>query len=961
MAKSARLRLIRCLPGFAAQAPALRRELKKRGAVVLSQRNECLRVVRDWMVSDEELRSKLERNEITLTSLGEFVGRLASHADLPHRRSASAIVQEALLAAEEDSLVHRTSLGAMARKPGFQSAALQTLQELRHHEIEPRELTAVDPRLADLAEIATILENALEKHKLTTLSLRAQQLLRTEPSVPEEIRHLIWIGEDRLEPIWARFIQWLLGAGCTVSYFCDRHPYEERFFPEPAIARSDSELEGAIEVAVVEPDSKTLPQHAVYGRKQDEEETPAGIEIVAAADEFLEVETALRALRSRLRQGAPADSMVLYTPTLAEYGPLIHSAAIRLRVPIVMDYRLPLLQNPLARSLHDLLDALAAGSVHAISLVMRSPFTGSSPEEASAWESLLQEGMSEEEIWQTLSGGARSQLPPWASDLAMWRSANAGAVGTPSDWISRLRDLIALLPWIHANGFSEAEKRHGSALDTLIRGAEAEAIAAWNRRLTLVEWTQRLAGRWKTQDAYVRVRDRGGILVTQSVWDIGTPDLIYAVGMTEGRIPRKRVEDPLLPDKIRAALPGAPLPTSYEDAYAMQRDFYRLIVSAPHVILSYPKSFSEGDEVASGYLTDVRNALPHCQLREIGYDQRLPYPSEELDEEEQAAGAAWHQVDPPTAEARAWLEQLREETSRCDHVVLSSPNLQGRVSRIPEPLRVDHLRAAEECAFRFLVLAQFRLRSPRQPSAWSVVTAAIHETDLSLPAQEMLAELKRRCNSAIDASRPYLSEAELRLLQISAHTLVEEFVRTEIAAREKWKLRPKAKRVSLRDTGLRKVFRAADQTIRLDALIDVLYEWDGLEVPMLFGYVPAEGTDLTSFDLRASLFAALAPEEVRAAIFHDLSTGVRRVYQVGRSASGSVFVSSVRDHLYLRNTERQGFLSGIQARFLYALRKVADGTVSPEPGSHCKSCRLEDLCRKEETALVKSTEPHGSP
>ncbi|RMG22327.1 MAG: hypothetical protein D6724_10575 [Armatimonadetes bacterium] len=960
MAKSTRLRLIRCLPGFAAQAPALRRELQKRGAIVLSQRNECLRVVRDWIASDESLRAKMEANEITLTSLGEFVGRLASHADLPHRRSASPLVQEALLAAEEDSLVNRTSLGVMASKPGFQAAALETLQELRHYELDPRDLAHSDPRLADLAEISAILESALEKHKLTTLSLRVQQLLEAEPSVPDEIRRVLWIGEDVLEPLWARLIQWLVEAGCTVSYFCEVHPTNAEFFPEPPFPQADADASFPIETIDATDLASSLPQHAVYGRGAPKVEGCEGIQIVATADEFIEVETALRELRDRLQDGAPPQSLVLYVPTLSEYGPLIHSGAIRLRVPIVMDYQIPLLQNPLARALQDLLGALVAGSIHAVSLVMRSPFTRAKPAETGAWEALLQEGLSEAEIWQRLEARVDANLPEWASELAAWQRTAANEIGTASDWIARFRELVALLPWIHGDAFTEAEKRHGSALDTMIRGAEAEAIATLNRKLSFREWTRRVVARWKTQTAYIRVRDRGGLLVTQSVWDVGTPDLLYALGMTEGRIPRKRIEDPLLPDRARLAIPGAPLPTSYEEAYAMQRDFYRLISASPHVILSYPKTFSEGDEVASGYLADLRIALPACRLREIGFDRRLPDPTPEQEPHEQVASAAWNGVEPPAPEAKALLEQLQEETSRCDIVVLSSPNLQQRVSSIPDPLRVDHLRAAEECAFRFLVLAHFRLRTRRHPSAWSVARAAIYKTDLSLPPEEMKEELRRHCKAEIDAARPYLSQEELRLLQLSANTLLDSFVQTEANARERWKVRPKAKRVSLQDTGLRKVFRNGDQAIHLDATIDVLYEVEGFEVPMLFGFVPVETQDGDAFELRAALYAALAPEAVRVAIFHDLSTGLRRAYQVGRAPTGSGFVSYTRGNLYLLPRDKNGFLNGIRERFVRTLDKIAFGTVSPEPGNHCKSCSFEDFCRKEESLLVKSTKSDES-
>ncbi|MER3465770.1 MAG: hypothetical protein C4340_00680, partial [Armatimonadota bacterium] len=359
--KGGNITILRALPGFEAQRQAAQQLRGRCGVSITSSRHEALRHLRDWVFQNEQFHARYQTGDVSIELVGELVGRLASHAALPQRRSAPQLFQEALLSGCAETVERLTTFGASAHLPGFHAAAVHTLQELRHHRVSPGDLPTDERRAADLACLIDQLDRELERHRLSTLSHRIERLVDTEPSLPQGLSHILWIGEDEWPPIFITLLDWLVRAGCKVSVLTETHPFDDRFFVAEAALR-DAFPDAAIKAT----NAPVRPIHAVFAADHVAETADSSVGIVAAADEFVEVEHAVRHTRSRLRQGVAPSDVVLFAPSLDEYGPLLHSTCVRLGVPVEMDYRAALLTNPFARFCSWALSAAVNGSLHAV-------------------------------------------------------------------------------------------------------------------------------------------------------------------------------------------------------------------------------------------------------------------------------------------------------------------------------------------------------------------------------------------------------------------------------------------------------------------------------------------------------------------------------------------------------------------------------------------------------------------
>lgn len=948
--KRGSISIVQTLPGFEGQRAAAERLLAKRGVSITSSRVEALRHLRDWVFRNEQFHARYQTGDASIEMVGELVGRLASHAALPHRRSAPALFQEALLSGCAEEVERLTAFGEAAHLPGFHAAAVQTLQELRHHRVAPADLPTEERRAADLACLIDQLDRELERHRLSTLSHRIERLADAEPSLPEGLRHILWIGEDEWPPIFLTLLDWLVRAGCKVTVLAETHPFDERFF----VAVS-SLTEAFPDAKVVANDSSALPIHAVFSPTEGSSQGDAGVRIVAAADEFVEVEHAVRHARARLRQGVAPWDLVFFAPNLDEYGPLLHSACVRLSVPVELHYRAPLLTNPFARFCGGALSAAVNGSLHAVAGLCDSPFTAVPAEDRSEVKRTVQALASAEDPWEALRSGTIEGLPEWLSEYAAWRASASTGMRTMTDWLSAFRDLLARTPWLDESASSALHRRNEAALDAMLRSLEAEAMALAGRTMSLREFARRSRARWQATDYAIRIRDAQGVRVTQSAWDIGPASEVIALAMTEGRVPKKRTEDPLLPDALRKKVRSSSLPDSYTVAERSRREFYRLVTSARSVTLYYPVTFGEGDEIQSVFISDLQRALGSVSVHAVGFEKRFPLPSAEDDPFDQVACAAWNDLEPPTEEASRLREALAEEVRRCDDTTIVSPSVQEEVSRIPQPLRLSHIRAVELCSFQFLSLAHLRLRSEGEHAIWRAAVRTIRNTDLLGDAESLRERLHAQFRNELDAQRAFTSESELRVLELAVPTVLDLFCAVEKAAREKWKLKPVRQNARLSETDLRDTIPHRGANIKLDDTIDVVYERDGKHVPLRFGFVPSRSGEMQDFELRASLLAVLQPKGLRAVLFHDVTGGERMVLYQRERPNENLFPSSTNENLRTHTAGRDGdrltlaeFLNETAARVRDAFDKMGRGTIHPEPGQHCERCGFEDLCRRQD-------------
>ena len=103
-----------------------------------------------------------------------------------------------------------------------------------------------------------------------------------------------------------------------------------------------------------------------------------------------------------------------------------------------------------------------------------------------------------------------------------------------------------------------------------------------------------------------------GVQLVESHSAFGDWDHVFALGLREGTLPKRRREDPLLPDPAIHALSklGKWMPDSF-DISLQDRDRFAQIVGCAGVrlALSYPMTGVEEDSVPTAYIEDLRASV----------------------------------------------------------------------------------------------------------------------------------------------------------------------------------------------------------------------------------------------------------------------------------------------------------------------------------------------------------------
>lgn len=935
-----RMNVIAATPG-AAPLREIVGLVAKRGPVVLTAFSPGrLRAARE--ILGESAADYLE--------FGQLVGHFLALSDalaggLPGRGHLQAAVSLACEGVEDGPYA------AAASTQGFQTRTIAVLDRLRGFGVEADELDrlsaqAPEPLAGKLKTLAAIQRESAHSLALLGKHFNSERIrtcldLPPKSSLPDRVIVLCGSHDDPVDLSWVR---WAADCGVEVTAIVDDHPANDQVFPG---------AKAAVALLGEQPKPLHLPNELTGRLFADRDvagsRKPLDVEVWAMPDPFGECEWTLRSICEQLASGVESAAMAIVARRMEEYAPILESAARRLGVTLSVARSMPLLGAGIARFLLELLEALAGREPNQLRVALRSSYFGLDFSTRTQVEEIFREARRDRtEPWRALETLAKGAVdaPTWLGELLAWRAEALLEPASLAQWSDRLRDL-GTLPWLARafEGSGPTQARDQYAMNVLQRSlAEMAAIDKIHDRkpMTLPAFVRRCRTRWEREQVSTP-RGEGGIAVVGSAEEIGPTDVVYVLGMLEGVFPRRRTEDPILfdsdlnwiSDKV-----GHRIPDSRRRAAEERDEFFR-VCSAPsqRLVFSYPMAAEDRDNVRAFYLTEVERLMG---IRESSRSRRTWVPEHPIAE-----------ADIRLAEA---LGAPREDPLP---IRLDSEQVAARVRRTPgESYSLADLSRVLACPFRFLASNRLELRAHRPQSRWNRLLDLPKQ--VSLPAQPdhltAIARMTERLDELVDDMTGETTPEDLTMMRLGGRRLIDEWVRREFEARERWGRGQAYPGVSFEE-GLRSRFKTRDgQILELRGKFAGMSEIADHKVINLFmAHDPVEGADAPTFHerLRESdrfemgmVLAAIPPAKAGVGLEVDVLGQQRHLFLTPRPSPPPSVTANLKLSTF-DDEERRDWIKFVEEQVRIALRRLSEPAVEARPSEEaCRFCDMGELCRR---------------
>ncbi len=963
-----RLWLYTAPPGFRSALEFARIFTSTQGSVLTSSTNALLANVHQALIRDEGTLTKIETGALEILPFNELIWRLANASGVPLFPLLPLEYQRAFMALACRSIPEESALASVKGISGFHEVLLQIARELRHYRIPVEAIRSLDQRSSEVGEVLLRYEQMLSEQKVGTLSDRIESLLGYPLQAPSTLGNVFWFGETEIPPLWCELVKWLLAGGVNVYLLVEKHPFRDDLFPlKEEMMRQFPQAE-VIELSVPLPKAGRIFSSGEFPTLEGR------VEILESGDEITECEWAMRSILGFLQEGAKPREVGIFCRSLSDYAPYLNSAGRRFGLTLRMEFKEKLLCNPFVRTIITALRACLPDGWRYLFSLVQSPYGEVPP---SAWrevEKALQHCGEADAPWQALAQMRQEHpnlLPQWFAGLGEWQELASHFRGTLGDWANLLNRLLGMMPWLDASLRSGAPtvERDLSAQDAMIRSLRASiASVPAGSRFSLREFISFVEQLWR--EGEYTIRYRGDIPVVTEALALGEVQWVVALGMVEGRFPKRRMEAPLLNDKKREALarqnPKWRLPTSYDRAREEEQEFYRLLCSAPNILLSYPHKFLDHHEVPAFFLSDLKESVPGVKHSYKPIEQRFPVPEECLHPEDLFPSLEWYRdVLPEQVEAgerrlseeqRQQRERFKLEAQNSLSLEIRDEKLKKRFSELPRSLTFSLLRSLARCRFQYFARAHLGFSAVRATRLARRLEHLIQRVDVAKARSEK--ELKDALITALEneliKARAFLPSEEWELLRLSGGALLEDFAHREFQAREVWDLEPLGQNLNLTQAGFRTTVKVKGITLTLDEHIDILYRKGEDLIPLRLGY--AQLNPDKDFLMDNALLLALMPQpkNERTSLLDDLEGRRRLAITRSRSSEGSQFSENPEAGL-LVNTSRENSRAFIDEAktFLEKLIEVAlSGDLTPSPGKHCDLCEFGSLCRRSQNSTL---------
>lgn len=938
----ASIRLVAVPPGGRGLTDALRPILRF-DTVVTAYDDARLRLVADLYQGDDE---------IEFVPFGDLLSRVLRMCGVATSRIVGRGQREAMTRLACESLTGDTKLDRSAKLPGMARLIGRNLELLRHHGIESEGLRTLSAssgtdqaeRFAVMAEVADLVRDSMDVTHCEFLTDRVQSCLdQTLGECP--VRHLVVVAGPDQQPLYDLWVGWLNGQGVSIDLVTDLIP-----------DRSDLYLDSWATMARLSSPwcvaSQSREWYEFLFTNHSATASPE-VHVFNAPDPLNEVEWLLRKCAQRMDEEVPAQRIGVFVRDQELYVPLLVSTAEYLGVPLDASRTIPLLSCGISVAVIDVLKALASKDVRMIAKVAGTSYCPiDTKSRAALRDKTMDLARTGQDSWSELSDWALTleDCPDWLTLSLDWRQRVATGAATLSVWLERFRQLIGSAALADMSVMSEEHIRsRDMRAQTVLQRSLADYAFVYDqagrKELTLTNFVALATGIWEEETVTIEGSGKGVTLLFNAS-ALRSYDTLYVPGMLEGSIPRRRREDPLLPDhdiNHLADISGVRLPTSNDTTRKEREQFINLCAAAEtRLVLSYPATDEERDNVPAFYIEELKRALPG-QVKETTHRRNgwvPPFGESSLPRDRALREALdGPRVTPPAYEVVRGFARAKVRT---DWETGVSP---------------DELGAALTCPFQAAYRFRLDVKSPDRRITTSVLFDLPRRAKLTeaKTPEEALQNLAQALSDMIDRLYNALGESEAELLRSTGERLIVEWVEREFKARQLWPREGDASisDVAIGEHGLRNEVPIGGKTLRLQGKLAGVTGVQGLSV-------------VQSFEQRAPNV-----ENFRYDVENDsraFVAGLNLMVQFGRGATGMaleidmpgegrnlVVLSTGRDTLRSDSVSglrvqriegsRDGIFRAVRSQIRQAVDTLERADARAVPGEHCSRCLFAEICR----------------
>ena len=728
----------------------------------------------------------------------------------------------------KEALARTPSLGiAEVLAPSLSTAVADMIEELSSAGVTPARLSAVtaDAGLNDKVQVrlleasyARYVQVLEEKGLVDPAGILAALAERFEPSWTAPYRTIIVGGLHDATELQVRVLRRMAAAG-TVLFQIDAPSTDAlRLSGEHHPLRLAREFAAKLGLMVGESaapsdgDSLFLAEVLFSERSFADAARLAPspfrreIRLDSAVNVREEVSHIARQVKRSLRQGNAPEGLLVSFSSLDEYGPLVEEIFTHYGIPYNRALGRQLSTSAVTTSLLSLLQAVQDGFSGASLLqVLSAPFLkfGDEPALGPALDRLLRKGRITGGRAQILSALERHAPDEEDIDVLRGRLTDLFAALEPfasrepaplSRWMERLAGLL------HWSGLTERvmlikgplniNMQAYVRLETTILSLRQAGELFPEYRHSFTEWLFLLKKTFMHARFQVPPDDEGGVQVLGLEESIGQGwSEIYFGGLVDGKFPQRLPQNIFLPE---ASLEMLGVRTLEKARLGAAYHFYRLLLSAPRVVLTWPEYAGDKPFVPSPFLTELTPLREANLLRpESGIHFSLAI-DDAQSVPELAKAIAWNGAPPGLA---AVLEDEQPGIEAIGAALAGRPAQPA--GRSPSPaqrvFQVTELDAYLRCPYDYYVRNILGIEPIEE------VTEDLSPLDRGTRVHSILRDFYRSWNSAVtrenrSEARTFLSELADRAYDRDADTfrnrrektlflevMIERFLDAEVA------------------------------------------------------------------------------------------------------------------------------------------------------------------------------------
>ncbi|QYK58295.1 MAG: PD-(D/E)XK nuclease family protein [Fimbriimonadaceae bacterium] len=925
-----RLRLLGVPPGGSGVKSAAQR-LMRQGTLVTSLDDPLLRCAHAFLPPGSEVEvlpfgAVLSR---TLDLLG------VQRAGLVTRGQLRAMVAMALGDLPDD-----TPLSASSAYAGTVRLVTDRLRELSRWGITGSEMRAIAEsvgppcrsKLHTLADIHDLVADSMDvsnRETATDYVRRCLSLGRTDGIFLPHL--LVFLGAED-HPVFERWFLWATEQGCDIDLVVEHDPKRPSTFQLAGRVAKRLELN-------LEPLEGPEPWTSRLFGGPATQTPPPSVTVLCAGDPLAEAEWALRRCLELRANGAAWSAMGVYARDQASYAPMLTAAGARLGVPVLAPRSVSLLSNGFAQLVLGVLRALASTGVRSFAKLSRNPYFDA-PRSFTGllWEAACRFDSDDGDPWASLVEWmeSRASEAPWAPAVLAWRIQATTERRRFTAWLNLFRDLVGATTLVESVASHDRDTRERDLLaQTVLQRSLADHAFVYDQsgrsELSLHGFVDLCESIWSDETVQLPVSGEG-VKVVSSGHAFGPLQAVFAVGLLEGSLPRRRREDPLFNDDDRAEISkvwGIPLLDSNDLAGQERDEFVRVCQAATdELTFSYPQSTGESDSVPAFYLQDLETSFDG-HVRHVSHSRVMLAPP----------------LEGCIAESDRRLREALEEPRQWPEApILTAPHNVARVRRSEEEdVELRELTAALDCPFQAAARYRLGLRGePLEEGPWLLTSLPIEAALPTAPDPESaLAALWEAYAEMFDRRRSRHDDYSSAMLRRAAdrafrHWVEVEFKGRETLARDAGSVRYQ---VSFQELGVKKIVGTIPVASKIRGMpVAEAYTVD--RQPLSWNE-----PDMDSEQLRVAMWLLALTEN------KDVPRGVL-LSSMGEDRDFSVIGRPIRDFPKPDGTRVSGKPGGGPEARTRTQRRLGKGmgilrTTSMEarPGKHCETCPFGELCR----------------